>query len=173
MIERADVAQLDRVRPLWQGMQEHHARIAVRVGEIWPIRSASSSWVLRRESYTEWLGHPGAFLLIARLDGSDLGYLLRRATSGWTVLDTGPRTGCIESLAVHPDHRGTGVGGELMSRARSEFRAQGIETFVLSVFAENAGATHFYEEHGMTPTTVTYLGRIQNANDEQQEVRND
>lgn len=42
VIERADVAQLDRVRPLWQGMQEHHARIAVRVGEIRPIRSASS-----------------------------------------------------------------------------------------------------------------------------------
>lgn len=28
-------------------------------------------------------------------------------------------------------------------------------------------------KHGMTPTTVTYLGRIQNANDEQREVRND
>lgn len=166
VIDRAGPDALDRLQPLWEGMQEHHARVAARVGQTWPVRPPASSWALRRESYGQWLGEPGALVLIARLDEVDVGYLFGRVTPGWIVVDTGPRIGWIESLAVHAEHRGAGIGGRLMNRAYAEFRAQGAETVALSVFAENAGAIRFYEAHRMTPTTVTYLGRIQAAGEE-------
>jgi ribosomal protein S18 acetylase RimI-like enzyme len=159
VIERAGPDALDRLQPLWEGMQEHHAR----VGQTWPLRSPASSWALRRESYGQWLGEPGAFVLIARLDEVDVGYVFGRVTPGWIVVDTGPRIGWIESLAVRPEHRGAGIGGRLMNRACSEFQAQGTETVALSVLADNAGAIRFYEAHGMTPTTVTYLGHAESV----------
>jgi ribosomal protein S18 acetylase RimI-like enzyme len=102
---------------------------------------------------------PGAFLLIARLGDGNVGYVFGRPLSGWTVLDMGTQVGEIESLAVHADHRGQGIGRRLMDVAHHEFAAMGIETVALSVFAKNDQAIRFYESCGMRPATVTYLGR--------------
>jgi ribosomal protein S18 acetylase RimI-like enzyme len=144
-------------------MHEHHAQVASRVAEKWPFRSKDSSWAMRRESYKRWLAEPGAFLLIASRGNANVGYLFGRPLSGWTAIDTGTRIGEIESLTVHRHHRGQGIGSQLMKRAHQEFAALGIDTIALSVFAENTAAIRFYERSGITPVTISYLGRIDMA----------
>lgn len=121
VIERGASNELDQLRPLWDAMQEHHASVASRVRRGWRFRSNADSWTRRRASYEGWLEHPDAFLLIARLGEIKAGYLLGRRVSGWTVVDTGPQIGAIESLSVHAHHRGDGIGGLLIERAYREF----------------------------------------------------
>jgi ribosomal-protein-alanine N-acetyltransferase len=68
-----------------------------------------------------------------------VGYLLavldaKRLQRGWVM-----------SVAVHPKHRGHGVGFELMEEAENFFRSRGCTEAVLTVDPENATAVGLYE----------------------------
>jgi ribosomal protein S18 acetylase RimI-like enzyme len=54
----------------------------------------------------------------------------------------------VASLSVRADHRGRGIGGELIMRAVEEAAAQALRAVSLDVAAANEGAIRFYRRHG-------------------------
>ncbi|MEO8687356.1 MAG: GNAT family N-acetyltransferase [Solirubrobacteraceae bacterium] len=67
--------------------------------------------------------------------------------------------GEIESLAVLPEHRGRGIGTELLDRLERELLDQGVSDLVIGVLPGNAGALRMYERRGYR-TTWMYLSRF-------------
>jgi GNAT superfamily N-acetyltransferase len=62
----------------------------------------------------------------------------------------------IESLHVHPDHRGHGIGTALMRDALEHARARGCYRVQLTSNAARRDAHRFYERLGFTPTHVGF-----------------
>ncbi len=54
----------------------------------------------------------------------------------------------IDALAVHPDYRGMGIGGALLSSLESELSRRRVEKEYLSVKHDNIPALGFYLRHG-------------------------
>jgi ribosomal protein S18 acetylase RimI-like enzyme len=77
-----------------------------------------------------------------------------------TTWVTGPRIGEIESLVVLPEHRGRGLGSELLDRLERELRDQGVSDLVIGVLPGNDGAIRLYERRGYRPTWM-YLSRFE------------
>jgi GNAT superfamily N-acetyltransferase len=57
------------------------------------------------------------------------------------------RVSCIDTLAVHPDHRGRGIGGSLLRRVEDDYRDAG---FVALTLRHEHGKRHFFTRHGYT-----------------------
>ena len=62
--------------------------------------------------------------------------------------------GYVDSLAVAPRVRGTGLGRALLLHGLAALRGAGLRTAELSVQGENASATRLYESVGMTPAST-------------------
>jgi ribosomal protein S18 acetylase RimI-like enzyme len=126
----------------------------------------ATTWAERRKLYAELLAKPDTVLLLATAADVLVGYGLAHvmpAEETW-VLDTwvtGPRIGEIESLAVLPEHRGHGLGTELLDRLERELREQGVSDVVIGVLPGNEGAVRMYERRGYRPTWM-YLSRFEN-----------
>ena len=96
----------------------------------------------------------GGAVLVAELRGEVVGvcqlivfrHLQRR----------GGRCAEIESVHVHPDHRGTGVGGALLADAVGRARALGCYRVQLTSNAARADAHRFYQRAGFAPTHVGF-----------------
>ena len=54
----------------------------------------------------------------------------------------------LDSIAVHPDFRGYGIGGNLLDAVESYARANDYERVVLNVIDTNLGAQKLYERKG-------------------------
>jgi ribosomal-protein-alanine N-acetyltransferase len=74
-----------------------------------------------------------------------LGYVCR-----WLVGDEAQ----ILNLAVHPDHRGRGMGRQLVEFVIAEAEAAGIGTVTLEVGRENEAARSLYRRLGFVDTGV-------------------
>ena len=64
------------------------------------------------------------------------------------------RRGLVYHLAVHPEHRGRGVGALLMDEVESRLRSKGCIRCYLFVTPDNAEAMRYYEKRGWTPMDV-------------------
>lgn len=66
-------------------------------------------------------------------------------------------TGRAELYAFyfHPDRWGSGAAAALIEHTEDRFRAEGFETAVLWVLADNPRARRFYEKHGWEPSGVS------------------
>ena len=62
----------------------------------------------------------------------------------------------IESLHVHPDHRGAGVGAALLREAVDRARAQGCYRVQLTSNSARPDAHRFYERFGLSPSHVGF-----------------
>ena len=60
----------------------------------------------------------------------------------------------VDSLAVSPAARGSGIGTRLMDRAEDKARAMGKKTMSLDAIGENAGAIRLYERMGFKTIRV-------------------
>jgi ribosomal protein S18 acetylase RimI-like enzyme len=159
-ITPAGVEAIDRLEPLWGALHEHHASCAPAAEEITPFRTAAESWKRRRARYAEWLASPDAFALIAERDGRAIGYAVVRIGGEGAALMTGGRTGELESLAVLPEERGSGVGSALLEAVRGGLRERGVEIWGLAVMDGNVEAMRFYERHGLRRFLVDMIGRV-------------
>ncbi|MFB6096781.1 MAG: GNAT family N-acetyltransferase [Haloferacaceae archaeon] len=56
--------------------------------------------------------------------------------------------GEIDWLHVAPDHRGHGIGDQLLARVEQELVEHGVERIEARVLEENEAGAGFYEEHG-------------------------
>lgn len=91
-------------------------------------------------------------LLVARRADEPVGFV-------WFELETGAyeqdaTRGLVRNLYVRPDHRGEGVGSDLLAAAEERLRSAGAETLSLEVLAANEDARRFYRRHGYSPHRV-------------------
>jgi GNAT superfamily N-acetyltransferase len=49
------VEELDVVEPMWNALQEHHARITPELDPRTPKRELADAWRVRRSKYVRWL----------------------------------------------------------------------------------------------------------------------
>jgi N-acetylglutamate synthase-like GNAT family acetyltransferase len=86
--------------------------------------------------------HSVLFTLVARRNGEVLG-----TVSCEERLQRMPKLGpALEMLVVHPEHRGEGIGTELLEETLTRVRALGHPT----VYLATATAQDFYRAHGFT-----------------------
>lgn len=167
MTERRDIQisvagpeRLEGLRSVWESLSDHHAAVAPRLRELGPVRLGADSWAVRRRHYASLFeGESVAFALIAEADDAAVGYAmvdLRGPEESW---DTGP-VAVLETLAVLPDHRGSGIGTALIEAVFSELRTRGIGHWEVATIATNADAIRFYERLDLLPFTVNFIGRV-------------
>jgi len=58
------------------------------------------------------------------------------------------QAGLVGMIYVQPDHIGTGLGHQLLTRSEANLDLMGYTTYVLDVFAANTHAIEFYKRHG-------------------------
>jgi len=160
-IRRGGPEDLPLLEPLWVSV--HHAH-AASMPELAPYVDDATTWAERSALYAELLAKPDTVLLLATADDTLVGYGLAHVLSAgesWAADTwvTGPRIGEIESLAVFPEHRGRGLGSELLDRLEHELRVQGVTDLMLGVLPGNAGAVRLYERRGYRPTWM-YMSRF-------------
>jgi len=153
---------LDRLEPLWVSVHHRHAE---SMPELAPYVDDATTWAERRKVYAELLAKPDTVLLLAGPEAALVGYGLAHvmaAEETWIpdTWVTGRRIGEIESLAVLPEHRGRGLGTELLDRLERELRARGVHDIVIGVLPGNDGAVRMYERRGYRPTWM-YLSRFE------------
>jgi len=61
------------------------------------------------------------------------------------------------NIAVHPEHRGKGLAGQMLDALLIELRARGVRTAFLEVRESNNAARGLYDSRGFTP-----IGRRRN-----------
>ncbi len=67
--------------------------------------------------------------------------------------------GWINYLAVHPSHRGTGIGRQIMAEAERLLREAGCPKINLQVRTSNEEAIAFYKKIGFDVDAVISLGK--------------
>jgi ribosomal protein S18 acetylase RimI-like enzyme len=160
-IRRGGPEDLPLLEPLWVSVHHRHAE---SMPELAPYVDDATTWAARRALYAELLAKPDTVLLLASAGDALVGYGLAHVMpleETW-VADTwvtGPRIGEIESLAVLPEHRGQGLGTELLDRLERELRAQGVTDLVLGLLPGNDAAARLYARRGYRPTWL-YLSRF-------------
>ena len=97
------------------------------------------------DAFLGFLGEPG-FLVAVDDEGAIVGYIVAdvAATHGDDV-------GHVKDVAVHPDHRGEGLGSTLLTRALATLASTGVDSVTLEVRASNEEARRLYRRFGFTP----------------------
>jgi ribosomal protein S18 acetylase RimI-like enzyme len=159
-IVRAGAERIDDLEPLWASLNLHHVEISPELRALGEVRTREASWRVRRALYEEWLANDDAFVLVAQDDGRPVGYALvdfRGPEEAWA---TGERIAELQTLAVLPEHRGQGIGTQLVEAAFARLRALGVTEIEVATLANNAGAQRFYERLGLLRFAVTFLGKV-------------
>lgn len=152
-ISQLDLAEIERVEPVWNALREHHAEM---VGI--DARARADAWSRRRSKYACWLGEPGNYALIATtVPGDDVGYAVV-TEFGAEITFPSERVATLETLAVLPEARGTGIGSALLDEVRRRATAAGIPELSITAFAANTPALAFYARHGFAPYLQTLKG---------------
>ena len=99
-------------------------------------------------------------MLVARTDDGIAGFVQFSVESG--AYETAVRKGVVENLFVAPDCRNQGVGSRLLDAAETALVADGAETVVLDVMADNEAARRFYRRRGYGPHRITMLKTVEN-----------
>ncbi|MXV61421.1 ribosomal protein S18-alanine N-acetyltransferase [Natronorubrum sp. JWXQ-INN-674] len=97
------------------------------------------------DAFERFLDEPG-FLVAVRGDREVAGYIVADVAQTF-----GRQLGHIKDIAVHPDHRGTGIGSALLSRAIAVLTARGADSVKLEVRRSNEGAKRLYRKFGFEP----------------------
>jgi GNAT superfamily N-acetyltransferase len=84
---------------------------------------------------------PGAFSLLARLDGEAVG--LANCFTGYSTFAAAPLVN-LHDVAVHPGHRGRGIGRALLRAVEDEARRRGAVKVTLEVLSGNERAKALY-----------------------------
>jgi ribosomal protein S18 acetylase RimI-like enzyme len=151
--------RLDEVEPLWNALQEHHARITPELDPRTPKRDLRDAWRVRRSKYVHWLEDPETFFVVAEAGGQPVGYAFVTIGPGYASWKTGDRAAVLETLSVLPERRGDGVGAALIEAVWKRLGRAGIEDMAITTTKTNVDAQRFYERHGFVQGFVVYHGR--------------
>ena len=160
-IEHGGAADVPLLRDLWVSV---HAQHQASMPHLAPYVDDDRTWELRSAMYADLLERADSLLLLARDDDEVVGYglaFVSPAQETWLAdtWATGARVGEIESLAVAPTHRGSGIGTRLLEGLHAHLDALGVDDVVIGVLPGNDGARRLYERAGYTPTWL-YLSRL-------------
>jgi GNAT superfamily N-acetyltransferase len=150
------VEELDAVEPLWNALQEHHARITPELDPQTPKRELGDAWRMRRSKYVRWLEDPESFFVIAEDASGPIGYAFVTVGPGYASWATGERASVLETLSVLPEHRGSGVGAALLEATWNRLAELGIDDMAITTTKTNVDAHRFYERQGFTQSFVVY-----------------
>lgn len=107
--------------------------------EILEIEKVSNTAPWSERSFLGELTNPQSVFLVAVAEGKVAGY-----AGLWIVVDEGH----ITTVAVHPDHRRSGIGKRLTVEVLERAKARGIVCATLEVRASNEAAIRLYEQLG-------------------------
>jgi ribosomal protein S18 acetylase RimI-like enzyme len=138
---------------LWESLGRHHASL----DEVPAVRPAADRWERRQRQYRQWLSDGDGHLFVADRDGRAVGYLMLTISDGPATWEVGDRVAEIETMAVLPDERSSGVGSLLMDAALAAADAAGIDAVAVGVVHSNVGAIRFYERAGFEHFYVEML----------------
>ena len=110
----------------------------------------------RREYWRAWRFAPGHRLAVAIRPAAGVDRLVGFASFGPERERARGFTGRGELWAfyLHPLVWGSGVADDLLEHAEERLRAEGFETAILWVLADNPRARCFYERHGWSATGI-------------------
>ena len=134
----ATTADVDGIR------ETARASLTASYGHALPpklIEEAVESWY-DAEEVRESLDGDDAVFVVAVEDGAVVGFV-----QSYFVERREP-VGELDWLHVHPDHRGEGVGDDLLRRAEAEHIDRGAERVEGRVLAANEAGAEFYEGSG-------------------------
>ncbi len=151
--------RLDALEPLWNALQEHHARISPTLGPGRPARELAEAWWVRRSKYERWLKDPETFFVLAERDGEPVGYAFVTLGPPYASWATGDRIAALETLSVLPEHRGAGIGAELIAAVWDRLGERGVEDMAITTTRTNVDARRFYERQGFNEAYVVFHGR--------------
>lgn len=109
---------------------------------IYRIEKASFPQPWPFSAFEGFLDQPG-FLVAWDDEGGVVGYVVADS-----VPNHGRAIGHVKDIAVAPDHRGEGVGRQLLSRALSTLGREGVGWVKLEVRDGNEPALALYQEFG-------------------------
>lgn len=143
----ADLAALvDSLSGLWRDDSGRHDR---SVSPNWPQREGKA-YVL------DLLTNPNGVLLAARADtGEIVGHLVGRYVPAGDFRTES--TAVLESMQVRTDLRGHGIGGQLVDAFLAWAAQRQAPRTVVTAYSGNSGAQAFYQRHGFTPMSVTFV----------------
>ena len=107
------------------------------------ITAAVDEWY-SADRLTESLDDDDAVFVVAIDSGSVVGFAQSEVSEGRESV------GYLDWLHVIPDHRGGGIGSQLLTRLRQELVAAGVDRLEGRVLVENQAGVSFYEEQGFS-----------------------
>ena len=142
-IEPVDAVAVDALVELWvdlaAGQRSHGSRILPE-----PNREAVRDTLARHAV--------AGGLRVARCDGEIVGFVSFALERG--AYESDGTRGIVHNIYVDPDHRGRGVGSDLLSTAEAELADAGASVVALEAMAANDRARRFYRARGYAPHRV-------------------
>jgi GNAT superfamily N-acetyltransferase len=111
-----------------------------------------------RQALAEIEATPGCELLVADVEGEVVGVCQLIVFRHFQSM--GGRCAEIESMHVHPEWRGRGIGGLLLERAVSQAASHGCYRVQLTSNKARDPAHRFYERHGFVRTHEGFKRRL-------------
>ncbi|MDO8827295.1 GNAT family N-acetyltransferase [Methylophaga sp.] len=90
-------------------------------------------------------------ILVAKQSGQIIGMVNLLYTVSTAL---GSRVAILEDMVIAPQHRGLGVGSELLKHAIDFAREKGCKRITLLTDNDNEAAHRFYEQHGFTESSM-------------------
>jgi ribosomal protein S18 acetylase RimI-like enzyme len=145
MTERADAGPIRTLTELDIGS-------VVRIDEKLSGRYRPAAWEQRVGYY---LRRDPEASRVAELDGRVVGFMLGEVRGG--EFGQEEPTGWIEFFGVDPDHRGRGLGRQLMQALLAHFRARGVRVVRTLADRNDAEITGFLRAAGFGPSVLEAL----------------
>ncbi|WP_051061737.1 GNAT family N-acetyltransferase [Nocardiopsis chromatogenes] len=152
---------VEELADLWSVVHEQHTSVAPALQDVIASLGAEEAWRRRRAQYRNWLTEPSSLAVLAERGGVPVGYAMvtvrENPQGSW---DRGERVAVVQTLAIHPEAEGTGVGSGLLDEIRLQVAAQGVRDIELSALAGSSEDIRFFEREGFRPFVTTMVCRI-------------
>ena len=150
VIRDASPADENRILDLWQQLHEHHDAVQPVQPSGWNRDPELTSTYIR----DAWAEAPGCRILVAEVDGLIQGFVkFAEVSSFYNHAE-------IQIISVDKEHRGEGIGSQLMAAAMAYFASQGHPEVELGVVFGNNDAMRLYERLGFQPYLVRYVKKL-------------